>query len=50
MSGKSNVLHWLEAKQIPATESSVTRILEAAKNSPRVLTDQEIHALVAPPS
>src|SRR5271163_3993578 len=46
MSGKSNVHFWLERNKIPATESVVARILEAAKNSPRVLTDQELRALV----
>jgi 2-isopropylmalate synthase len=47
MSGKSNVLHWLETQKIPATETIVARILEAAKNSSRVLTDKELQAVVA---
>jgi 2-isopropylmalate synthase len=47
MSGKSNVHFWLKRQKIPATDALVTRILEAAKNSPRVLTDQELHAVVA---
>jgi len=47
MSGKSNVLHWLEARNIPASDSLVARILDAAKNSPRVLTDDELHTVVA---
>jgi 2-isopropylmalate synthase len=45
MSGKSNVLFWLERHKIPATDAVVNRILEAAKQSPRVLTDAEIQAL-----
>jgi len=47
MSGKSNVHFWLERHKIPATEPLVARILEAAKNSPRVLTDDELQAVVA---
>jgi 2-isopropylmalate synthase len=47
MSGKSNVLHWLEARKIPATEPLVARILDAAKNSSRVLTNDEIQGLVS---
>ncbi len=47
MSGKSNVLFWLERRQIPADEALVARLLEAAKQSARVLTDQEFLALCA---
>jgi 2-isopropylmalate synthase len=47
MSGKSNVQHWLARHKIPVEESRIARILEAAKNSPRVLTDDELHALAA---
>jgi 2-isopropylmalate synthase len=46
MSGKSNVVFWLETKGIPATEERVTRIFEAAKRSNRLLEDAEIEALV----
>ncbi len=47
MSGKSNVLFWLERHKIPADESLVNRIFDAAKSSARVLTDAEISALCA---
>lgn len=47
MSGKSNVLFWLERHKIPANEVVVTRILDAAKQSDRVLTDAEIQALAS---
>ena len=47
MSGKSNVLHWLERHHIAADESLVNRIFDAAKKSARVLTDAEISALCA---
>jgi len=45
MSGKSNVLYWLARHQIPAEDALVSRILDAAKQSARVLTDDEIRAL-----
>jgi 2-isopropylmalate synthase len=50
MSGKSNVLFWLERHKIPANDVVVTRILDAAKQSDRVLTDAEIQALASEPS
>jgi isopropylmalate/homocitrate/citramalate synthase len=45
MSGRSNVIYWLARHGIPETEELVNRIFEAAKQSPRVLTDDEIRAL-----
>jgi 2-isopropylmalate synthase len=45
MSGKSNVLFWLEKHRIPADDSVVNRIFDAAKQSARVLTDAEVLAL-----
>ena len=45
MSGKSNVLFWLEKHDIPADDTVVNRIFDAAKQSARVLTDAEILAL-----
>ncbi len=50
MSGKSNVLFWLERHKIPANDAVVNRILEAAKQSARVLTDDEIQALATEPA
>jgi 2-isopropylmalate synthase len=47
MSGKSNVLFWLERHGIPVSEPLVNRIFDAAKQSARVLTDSEIQALCA---
>lgn len=47
MSGKSNVLFWLEKHKIAADEALVNRIFDAAKNSPRVLTDEEVMTLCA---
>jgi isopropylmalate/homocitrate/citramalate synthase len=45
MSGKSNVLFWLERRGVPANDTLVNRIFEAAKQSARVLTDDEVQAL-----
>jgi 2-isopropylmalate synthase len=45
MSGKSNVLYWLSRHNIPVTDEVVNRILDAAKQSSRVLTEQELLAL-----
>ncbi|HKM65687.1 MAG TPA: LeuA family protein [Candidatus Acidoferrum sp.] len=50
MSGKSNVLHWLSRHNIPATDEVVNRIFDAAKQSSRVLTEQELLALFPSPS
>ncbi|HUE54444.1 MAG TPA: LeuA family protein [Candidatus Udaeobacter sp.] len=47
MSGKSNVLFWLEKHRIPADDALVNRIFDAAKQSARVLTDEELLALCA---
>jgi 2-isopropylmalate synthase len=44
MSGKSNILFWLERKGLPAPEETVNRIFERAKRSNRLLTEQEIMA------
>ena len=48
MSGKSNVLYWLEKRGVPASDELVERIYGAAKKSERVLTDEEILALLGP--
>jgi 2-isopropylmalate synthase len=47
LSGKSNVLFWLERNNIPADDATVNRILDAAKHSARVLTEDELLALRA---
>ena len=45
MSGKSNVIYWLEKRKIAVSEELVNRIYGAAKDSARVLTENEILAL-----
>jgi 2-isopropylmalate synthase len=50
MSGKSNVIYWLARHGIPESDEIVNRIYEAAKQSTRVLTDDEVRALCAAPA
>jgi 2-isopropylmalate synthase len=45
LSGRSNVIFWLEKHGIPATEEVVTKIYDAAKKASRILTDDEILTL-----
>jgi 2-isopropylmalate synthase len=47
MSGKSNVVWWLEHNGYAADEDRVNRIFSAAKSSDRVLTDAELTELAA---
>jgi 2-isopropylmalate synthase len=42
MSGRSNVIFWLEKRGIPATEDVVDRIFSAAKKATRVMTEEEV--------
>lgn len=42
MSGKSNVIFWLERRGIAAADDLVDRIVQRAKASDRVLTEEEI--------
>jgi 2-isopropylmalate synthase len=42
MSGKSNVVFWLERHGITATDEVVDRIYQRAKNSDRMLADAEM--------
>lgn len=46
MSGKSNVQYWLERRGHKVDDALVDKILTAAKNSSRLLTDAEVEALV----
>ena len=45
MSGKSNVVHWLETHDYEATDNCVDRLFRAAKDADRLLEDQELHEL-----
>jgi 2-isopropylmalate synthase len=46
MSGRSNVIFWLEKHTLVANDDIVDRILAAAKQSDRILAEDEILALV----
>ncbi|HEY0378624.1 MAG TPA: LeuA family protein [Pyrinomonadaceae bacterium] len=46
MSGKSNVIFWLETRGLEATEERVSRIYEHAKQSSAVLEEDEVMRLV----
>jgi isopropylmalate/homocitrate/citramalate synthase len=46
MSGKSNVIYWLETRGIEATEDRIGRIYDHAKQSTAVLTEEEVMRLV----
>ena len=46
MSGKSNVIYWLEKRGFEASEDRVGRIYDWAKQASAVLADDEIMKLV----
>jgi 2-isopropylmalate synthase len=46
MSGKSNVVYWLESRGMEASEERVSRIYEHAKQSSAVLEEDEVMRLV----
>jgi len=48
MSGKSNIVFWLERRGIAAHDGIVDRIYQRAKSSDRVLTESEILACCTP--
>jgi 2-isopropylmalate synthase len=47
MSGRSNVVFWLERRGLPATDEIVDRIFTAAKASGRTLTEEQMRRIVA---
>ncbi len=50
LSGRSNVVFWLERHSIPPTDELVDRIFTAAKQASHVLTDTEILTLCSQPA
>jgi len=46
MSGKSNVIYWLENRGVEPSEDRINRIYERAKQSTSVLSEEELLALV----
>jgi len=49
MSGRSNVVFWLESRGLPATDDVVDRIFAAAKASERTLTHEQVESLIGGP-
>jgi 2-isopropylmalate synthase len=47
LSGRSNVIYWLEKRGLSATDELVDRIFAAAKQAERIMTEQEIQAIIA---
>jgi len=47
MSGESNVVFWLESRKIAVTPERVLAVFQRAKSVDRVLTDDEIRAVLA---
>jgi 2-isopropylmalate synthase len=47
MSGRSNVIYWLESRGLPVTDTDVARVLAAAKASARTLTDDQVSRILA---
>jgi 2-isopropylmalate synthase len=46
LSGRSNVVFWLESRGLPAPDATVDRILAVAKTSNRTLTHEELRRLL----
>jgi 2-isopropylmalate synthase len=46
LSGRSNVVFWLERRGLPATDEIVDRVFAAAKASNRMLTHAQVQAIV----
>lgn len=46
MAGHSNVIYWLEMNGYDPSPTRVDRILQVAKNSPRILTENEIRTVL----
>jgi len=46
MSGRSNVIWWLEKRGVDPTDERVDRIFEAAKRSDRLLEDHEVQSIL----
>jgi 2-isopropylmalate synthase len=46
MSGESNIKYWLERRKINPDRELMEKIIETAKRSDRLLTDEEIYELI----
>jgi len=50
LSGRSNVIYWLEKRGIPADDALVDHIFSAAKQASRILSEEELRALCRQPA
>ncbi len=46
LSGRSNVIYWLEKRGIPSSDELIDRVFASAKQAERVMTDAEILSIV----
>jgi 2-isopropylmalate synthase len=46
LSGRSNVVFWLESRGLPVTDDMVDRIFAAAKASNRTLTHEQVQRIL----
>ena len=47
MSGRSNVIHWLERNGFVAEDDLVAHMFEVAKSQRRMMTDDEVHSAIS---
>jgi len=47
LSGRSNVIYWLEKRSFAASDELVDRIFAAAKQAQRIMTEEEIQTIIA---
>ena len=47
MSGRSNVVHWLERNGYESDDELVEHMFEVAKSQRRMMTDEEVHAAIS---
>jgi uncharacterized metal-binding protein len=42
MSGRSNIIHWLESRGMEASDDLVAHLFEIAKSQPRNMEEEEV--------
>ena len=47
MSGRSNVIHWLENNGYEAEDDLVAHMFEVAKSQRRMMLDEEVHSVIS---
>ena len=46
MSGRSNIIYWLEKNNYDVDDGLVEQMFEMAKNQTKMMSDEELHAAV----